>query len=162
MKYCPKCKKVYTDDIIRCEDCKNSAVENVEDKQTPLSLCTCTASQREMLMATLKENGIVSSYDNQTENFGMAMEGYKILVPAGMYKKAYKIAVDLGMINIDEAFAENVEQMDFKGDEETFEEMSPKKRATVRVLSALALIVIFALVIFGVDYVMALIKNLFI
>ena len=112
-------------------------------------------------MTALKENGIICSYDNQTENFGMAMEGYKILVPAGMYQRAYEIAVEMGIIESDDVFISCFEKMEFIKTEETFEEMSSAKRATVRILSALALIVVFALVIFGVDYVMALIKNLF-
>lgn len=162
MKYCPKCKKVYMDNVEICTECKNKQTIVIEEKHTPLLLCNCNASQREMLMSALKENGIVSSYTNQTQNSGMAMEGYDVSVPAGMYKQACKIAVEMGMLNIDDDFCDAVEQLEFEpDDEDAFAEMSPAKRTTVRVLSALAIIVLFALVIFGVDYVMALIKNLF-
>lgn len=162
MKYCPKCKKVYTDNENLCTECKNKQLVLIEDKHTPLLLCNCNASQREMLMATLKENGIVSSYENQSQHSGMAMEGYDVLVPAGMYKQACKIAIEMGIIDLDDNFCQDVEQMEFEPDEtDVYEEMSPAKRTTVRILSALAIIILFALVIFGVDYVMAIIKNLF-
>ena len=39
--------------------------------------------------------------------------------------------------------------------------MSPAKRTTVRIVSALLFIVLVALVIFGVDYIANLIKGLF-
>lgn len=163
MKYCPKCKKIYTQEQNLCAECKNSVLASVKDKQTPLLLCNCNASQREMLMSALKENGIASGYENQSQHSGMAMEGFDVLVPAGMYKSAYNIAVEMGMIEYDEDFYESFEQLQLMANDEaeTFEEMSPAKRTTVRILSAFALIVLFALVILGVDYVLALIKNLF-
>lgn len=163
MKYCPKCKKIYADEKNLCAECKNSPLASVNEKHTPLLLCNCNASQREILMSALKENGIVSGYENQSQHSGMAMEGFDVLVPAGMYKSAYDIAVEMGMIEYNEDFYKSVEQLQFVEDNEAevFEEMSPAKRTTVRFLSAFALIVLFALVIFGVDYIMNLLKNLF-
>jgi len=161
MKYCPKCKKVYMDDVQCCTECKNRQTVLIEDKHTPLVLCNCNASQREMLIATLKDNGVVSSYENQAENSGMAMEGFNVLVPAGMYKKACEIAVQMGMLSIDDDFCDAVEKMAFEADENDYQDMSAAKRTTIKVLSAIGLIILFSLAIFGVDYVMALIKNLF-
>ena len=163
MKYCPKCKKVYADEKTLCTECKNKALVQVKDMQDTLLLCNCNASQREMLMSALRENGIVSSYANQSQHSGMAMEGFDILVSAGMYKSAYDIAVRMGILEYDEDIYKTVENLNLQQEtaEETFEEMSPAKRTTVRFLSAFALIILFALVIFGVDYIMDFLKNLF-
>lgn len=44
--------------------------------------------------------------------------------------------------------------------DEPEEEMSPQKRATVRVLSAIGIIIIACLLIWGVDWLLGLIKGL--
>lgn len=49
----------------------------------------------------------------------------------------------------------------FDMDEPEDGEMSPAKRTTVRILSALAIIIIACLLIWGVDWIMALVKGLF-
>lgn len=165
MKYCPKCKKLYTDKNNHCSECKNKALVVLDEGQTPVLLCNCTASQREILMNMLAENKIPCSYESQSEPNGMAMEGFNIFVPYGSYKEASDIAVQTGSMKADEEIIENIQEFsDYKAEKEVIDdmqEMSPAKRTTVKILSAIGLIILFAAVIFGVDYVMNLIKNLF-
>lgn len=166
MKHCPKCKKLYLDNDTHCKECKNKGLVAVEDKKTSVFLCNCNASQREFVMNALRENNIACSYESQSQPNSMAMEGFNIIVPFGMYKQAVDVAVGIGAMDADEEIIQNIDVCQnekFEKDTvQAFEEMSPAKRTTVRLLSALALIVLFSLVIFGVDYVMAFIKNLFI
>ncbi len=165
MKYCPKCKKLYIDSETHCNDCKKKQLVPVTDSQVSVFLCNCNASQREILINALHENNILCGYESQSEPSGMAIEGFDVIVPYNQYKNACQVAEQFGFMNVDNDIIENIEDFPENDSKETStdeeQKMSPAKRATVRVLSALAIILLFAAVIFGVDYVMALIKNLF-
>lgn len=161
MKRCPKCKKVFTDKESVCKECKNKALIEMTDIHTPVWLCNCNASQREIIVNALKENSIPSSYESQSQPSGMAMEGYDILVPYGAYKDALQVAQQTGFVDIDEELFNNIDDFPDSNEFDDMETMTPAKRTTVRVLSAIAIIILFSVVIIGVDYIMELIKGLF-
>lgn len=161
MKYCPKCKMMVNDGI--CPECKIDT-KIIDDGDATVKLCEVNTATRELLLSVLKEQNVPSFYDNVAENLGMGFEEYAVFVPYKYFETAYDICKEIGVTPICdkynvkfefvEEFAENIEPTEL-------EQMSPAKRTTVRVLSALLLIVVFCLVVWGTDYVMELIKNLF-
>ena len=90
---------------------------------------------------------------------GMDFDEFDILVPYNQYEKAFDTAVGIGAIKLEGAEIINDEVYD-DGIEE-FEQMSSSKRTFVRIVSALLFILVAAGIIFGVDFIMAFIKSLF-
>lgn len=166
MKYCPKCKKLYNDTETNCAcaDCKRKELKTIEDKTTSVYLCSGDVIERDRVQAALSDSGIPSDYvrhmvtGNSQVVTGMDLDGFDILVPYELYEKAYDVAVGIGAIELEGA---KIIEENFDDGVEEFEEMSRSKRTTVRVLSAILLIIVLALVIYGTDYIMTVIKSLF-
>ena len=162
MKYCKKCKRTYSDNAGKCENCGKPLFE-LDDDNTPVYLLSASGFERERIMTALVSNGIpcdsrinkddvpsaeiITGVDNAIED---------ILVPASAYEKAYEICVGIGAVKLDGETTIVEEQRS-----EEFEEMPPKKRTAVKILSAILFIIIVALVIFGTDAITGFIKGLF-
>ncbi len=168
MKYCPKCKRMYNDEENRCarEDCKGKALKPVEDETESVYLCSGDVIERDRVQAALSDSGIPSVYvrhsvtANSQVVTGQDFDGFDILVPYELYEKAYEVAVGIGAIKLDgEKIIEddNTETVE----PHPLEEMSRSKRTTVRVVSAILLIIVVALVIYGTDFITKLIGELF-
>lgn len=167
MKYCTKCKRLYNDEDTVCTECKKGKLETITNESTPVYLCSGDVMERDRVQAALKDSKIPSDYRrnmvtaNSQVITGMDFDYFDILVPFNMYEQAFDVAVGIGAIRLkeEEIIADDQEYDD--GIEE-FEEMSSSKRTTVRIISAILIIIAFAAIIYGVDFIMALIKNLFI
>ena len=167
MKYCPKCKRLYNDEAESCtrRECKSKALKPVEDETTSVYLCSGDVIERDRVQAALSDSGIPSVYvrhsvsANSQVVTGQDFDGFDILVPYELYEKAYDVAVGIGAIKLEGERI--IEDDDEEIEPHPLEEMSRSKRTTVRVLSAILLIVVAALVIYGVDYVMKFITELF-
>lgn len=165
MKYCPKCKKLYNDEATNCscEDCKNKVLREVTDPATSVYLCSGDVIERDRVQAALSDSGIPSNFQRHmvTANSqlitGMDFDGFDILVPYELYEKAYDVAVGIGAIKLE---GEEIIEDETEIEPFPMEEMSPAKRTWVRIISAILLIIIFAGVIYGVDFIMEVIKNL--
>ncbi|MGN0488900.1 MAG: hypothetical protein ACI4HO_06530 [Ruminococcus sp.] len=166
MKYCTKCRRLYNDEDTECKECKKGKLETITDESTPVYLCSGDVMERDRVQAALKDSKIPSDYKrnmvsaNSQVVTGMDFDGFDILVPFDMYEQAFDVAVGIGAIKLNEE-----EMLAYKLDKndgiEEFEEMSSSKRTTVRIISAILIIIAFAAIIYGVDFIMALIKNLF-
>ena len=166
MKYCPKCKRLYNDEDLNCscKECKGKALEAIVDETTSVYLCRGDLIERDRVQAALSDSGIPSVYTrhmvsaNSQIVTGSDFDSFDILVPYELYEKAYDVAVGIGAIKL-----EGTEIVEDEGENpaEEFESMSRAKRTTVRVLSAILFIIVVALVIYGTDYITALIKSLF-
>lgn len=168
MKYCPKCKRMYNDEETACshEECKSKALKTVEDESESVYLCTGDVIERDRVQAALEDSGIPSVYvrhgvtANSQVVTGQDFDGFDILVPYELYQKAYDVAVGIGAIKLE---GEEIIEDDNSEPIEPhpLEEMSRSKRTTVRVVSAILFVIVVALVIFGVDFVMKWITELF-
>lgn len=164
MKYCPKCKKLYNDEDVYCDcvECKRRTLETIEDETTSVYLCSGDVIERDRVQAALSDSDIPSVYTrhmvsaNSQLVTGMDLDTFDILVPYELYEKAFDIAVGIGAIKL-----EGEEILDDGEYEEPIEEMSRAKRTTVRVVTAILFFIVLALVIFGTDYITAIIKNFF-
>ena len=170
MKYCKKCNRMYNDNEEKCTLCKKPLYD-IEDSNTPVYLLSASGFELQRVMSALEDGGIpCDNFRNKNSASADAVTGfdtsdYYIAVPYSAYEKAYDICVGIGAIKDDEAeiIDEDIQYSDenIKSVDEQFEEMSGAKRTTVRVVSAILLLIIFAGAIFATDYIMQLIKGLF-
>ncbi len=174
MKYCGECKKLYLGDDTVCIDC-NKKYKEIIDINEPVMLCVVGSVERSLVCGALKDaeipfvekqygkagvaNEVVTGYDAKLLNIA-------VLVPYSAIPKAYELITNVGVdARFDEAVLEkaksDVEQYKLSLNDNKEANMSSKKRTTVKVLSAIAFLILVAVVVLGIDYVMELIKKLF-
>ena len=161
MKICPKCKKIYDESEVTCSDCRKK-LKNIENKNTPVGVCKVSGVDRMRVHAALEDAGIPSG----EQRVKSKVSAEAITVPYQVYDKALDICIGIGVVDddtIDEKTKEDIESKkeQYDKDIEEFEEMTPKKRTLVRIVSALLLILIFCLFIWGADWLIDFIKTLF-
>ncbi len=168
MKYCKKCKRMYNDSEQTCSVCKKKSLEEIKDKNTPVFLMSAGGFEKQRIIAALEDNGIpCDSIRHRQSTSVSAVLGddaldADILVPYSAYEKAHDICIGIGAMNEgEESIVIDEDLSEIKSEQtEEFEEMSPAKRTTVKIVSALLLILLFAAVIYGVDFLTGLIKGL--
>lgn len=174
MKFCNECKKLHDGADTMCPVCKKKYIE-VSDINEPVQLCVVGGVERSAICGALRDaeipfveqqygkmgvaNEIVTGYDAKLLNVA-------ILVPYSAIPKAYEIAMSLELC--DESFESiakkalaDIEKYKESKASNADSQMSNAKRTTIKVLSAIAFFILVALVVFGTDYVIELIKNLF-
>ena len=172
MKFCKDCKKLYDGADTICTDC-NKKYSDIADINEPVQLCVVGGVERNLVTGALRDaqipfvekqygqmgvaNEIVTGYDAKLLNIS-------IEVPYSAVPKAYDAIKGVGIDNdaieclLDKINADIDKYKQTMQSDDT--EMSVAKRTTVKVLSAIAFIILAALVIFGTDYLMELLKNL--
>ena len=169
MKYCKKCKHIYEDNQEICTECKKpQPLYEIEETNTPVYLMSASGFEIQRVQSALEDGGIPSDNVARKNNIsadavtGSDFNDRDILVPYSAYEKAYEICVGIGAIK-PEGEEIKVEQADIDavadGEEEV--QMSPAKRTTVKIISAILLILIFCGIIWGTDYIAEFIKGLF-
>ena len=160
MKYCKKCKHIHDDKFDICTECrKPQPLYSIEDENTPVFLISASGFEIERIRSALESGGIPSDCAARKNNIsadavtGADLNDKDILVPFSAYEQAYDICVGIGAIKpegeeitVDESDVERVAS----GEEVV--EMSPAKRTTVKIVSALMIIILFCLVIWGTDF----------
>ena len=171
MKYCKVCKRMYSDSEECCTKCKKHyLLDNIKDQNTPVYLTTATGFELDRIRAALEDGGIPSTSQAQAKALsadavtGNDKTDRDILVPYAALEEARDICIGIGAINpdgeevkIDEQDVEDA--VDSDADE--YEAMSPAKRTTVKIISAILLIIFACLLIWGTDAVTGWIKGLF-
>lgn len=174
MKFCSACKKLHDGADTICTDC-NKKYKDIVDINEPVMLCVVGGTERSMICGALTDanipfvemqygkqsvgNEFVTGYDAKLSNIA-------ILVPYSAIPKAYDIAVSLDIVNEDDTMLAIVEKAkldieQYKAQNKDVDTtMSSAKRTTIKVLSALAFVVLVALVVLGTDYIMELLKTL--
>ncbi|MGN1051059.1 MAG: hypothetical protein ACI4QE_02030 [Acutalibacteraceae bacterium] len=176
MKYCKKCKNIFENEDF-CPICKKHTVE-ITDKNTPVFLCSASGIDRERIACALSEKNIPSAEMRRKKSLsaeaitGGDLSEVDILVPFQALPKAQAVCIGIGALEKDNAkiiSEENAEKMGLtpeeekmQSDVEEFGEMSKSKRTFVRIVSAFLLILIMCGVIFGTDFIMNMVKSLFI
>lgn len=161
---------MYNDNEEKCTCCKKPLYEIVDDN-TPVYLLSASGFELQRVMSALEDGGVpCDNFRNKNSVSADAITGfdtsdYYIAVPYSAYEKAYDICIGIGAIKDDEAEIIDEEvpysDSDIKTVDEQFEEMSGKKRTTVRVVSALLLLMIIAGVVLGTDYLTRFLMNIF-
>lgn len=162
MKICTNCKKLFSDESSECSYCKSS-LENVTSPDTEIVLLSASGFEKERVEAALAEQGIPYSLaytGRQPEKMSVSAETADIIVPFSHYAKAVNLCIGIGALDANCTEAQFAEQTNSVS-EEIEENMSAAKRTTVKVVSAIAFLLLVALVVFGTDFIMNLIKGLF-
>lgn len=169
MKYCKKCRHIHDDNQEICTECKKpQPLYEIEEISTPVFLMSASGFEIQRVQSALEDSGIPSDSVARKNNIsadavtGNDINDKDILVPYCAYEKAYDICVGIGAIK-PEGEEIKIDQSDVdetaEGEEEVL--MSPAKRTTVKIVSAILLIIIFCAVIWGTDYITSFIKGLF-
>ncbi len=175
MKYCTKCYTLFQRGVM-CDTCSSLLQKEVKEND-PVFLITANGFERDRIVATLSDSNIpciekpLKKEHTMAGLSGVTDANVKILVPFGAFEKSQEILIGMGAIKADAKIVdENADDNSFEimhedkkteKEVEQFEEMSDKKRLTVRIISAILFIALAALAIFGVDYIALLIQNLF-
>ncbi|MBQ9674168.1 MAG: hypothetical protein IJV39_06035 [Ruminococcus sp.] len=173
MLYCTKCRTIYNDKDTVCNNC-HKKLREITDKNTPVAVCHSSGVDKERIRAALESAGIPSGSVAAPKSFacepltgGDTTTDVMITVPYQAYSKAYDICVGIGAIQPDTEVDNSditddifEKQSQFDKDAEEFQEMSPAKRTTVRILSAILLIIFFSGVIWGFDFLLNTLKGL--
>ena len=173
MKYCKACKRLHSDSEIRCTDC-GKKLREITDINEPVRLTIVGGTERAMMTGMLKDaeipfieqneipqgvaNELVTGYDVKLNNINL-------LVPYSAIPKASELLGSVETLNNpNEKFLEDIEADIEKFKNNSFKEekpMSPAMRTTVKVISMILLLALIALVVFGTDKVIEIIKGLF-
>lgn len=155
--------------MCKCGEKKKKTLEHIN---TPVFLISTGRFEREIICASLKDAGIPYQEKNSEKNLGdelitghdLTMSGYDILVPFSALPKACEA---LNSANIDVPFDDETLELvkkeinKMKKELKSAEEMSPAKRATVKIISAIVFLLLVAGVVFGSDALIQWIKSLF-
>ena len=170
MKYCSKCKRLHNDEETVCKNCK-AQLKTITDENTPVYLLTASGFELQRVKAALEDSTvpcdatIKKCMENKCSKSIKAYTAYDVYVPYSAYEKAFDTCVGIGAIKLEgeEILDEDVEYTENDGEtlDEQFEKMTGAKRTTVRIVSALLLLLIVAGVVFGTDAIMNFIKEFF-
>ena len=173
MKYCKACKKLHSDDQTRCSEC-GKKLSSITDINEPVRLAVVGGTECAMVTGMLKDaeipfieqnslpqgvaNELVTGYDVKLNNINL-------LVPYSAIPKASELLNTVETLkNPNEAYMDDIKKDIEKYKNNSFEEekkMSPAMRTTVKVISMILLLALIALVVFGTDKVIEIIKGLF-
>lgn len=160
MKYCSKCKKLFSNQDNTCL-CGNKLTDKLKN-DTPVLLITSTNTEKDRISAILDDEKlpysiqIKSDKTNVTSVPGFDTASYNFYVPYGFYKKSLELAAAVSSVQLPDYY----DKLPVAEDQE-WTEMSPAKRNIVRVLSAIAFAAGVWLAVTGVDVIAAFIKNIF-
>ena len=173
MKFCKSCKGVFHASDEFCPACRKK-LRDITDLNEPVRLCVIGGTERTMLCGLLGDaeipfieqndmpqgvaNEIVTGYDVKLNNIA-------VLVPFQALPKAIELLGTIETVEnklepmLDEITAHIAALKESSGEKENA--MSPAVRTTVKVISAIAFLILVALVVLGTDKITELIKGLF-
>ena len=173
MEYCKSCKALCFGDELPFDGCRHKLLE-IKDINEPVRLCIVGGTERAMLRGMLKDadipfeevsvsprgvsNDIVTGYDVKLSNVN-------VLVPYSALLKASELLGTIETLqNVNEPLLAKVEEDIGKYKAGTFSgdrQLSPAMRTTVKVVTAILFFILVAIVVFGTDKIIELIKGLF-
>lgn len=173
MRYCKTCKALYSKTDTMCFACKKKLID-ITDINEPVRLCVVGGTERAMLCGLLSDagipyletnvqpqgvpNDIISGYDVKLSNIA-------VLVPFSAVPKASELLSSIESVTneaepfLDEIIAD-IDHLKAKA-EEPDEPMSSATKTTIRVITAILFFILVAVVVFGTDKLIELIKGLF-
>lgn len=156
MLYCKKCRGVCDESLLKCPNCKNTKLREVNDDDMVL-LHRADMYTAQRLSDMFEEHGV----EYELGDFGKGRVSYLYdseVMPTDktVYVKYRDLPTARGL---SANLKEEIERENAPAEE--FEEMSPKKRMLVQALSAIAFIAIVIVVVFCADAVANWLKGLF-
>lgn len=175
MRYCKECKFITDDELRVCPYCKNLMTKEMPSEETPVAVIRAYGIEKERIVTALKDNKIPCTAKPVRKQLssevisGVNSASEDLFVPYGCYEKARDLLIGIGAIQSDDAVIVNSadnnqaseEKADNKKFDNDFEEMDPKKRLLVRIISVILFIVLVGGVVALTDYSIEMIKNFF-
>ena len=164
MKYCTKCKKLYNDNNTEsCSVCGKALISD-PSHYSPVKVVTANGFELERIKAALTDAEIPFSVQECADDTGLQIlnsappENCTVFVPLAYYSQTTELLIGIGAINEAEELSEEDEQHFAEERRKTEEEMSPRKRFWVKLLSIILFIGLLAGVIFLADLIGRLIN----
>lgn len=170
--YCKCCHRIFEDEQM-CPYCKQQVLSKGIGVSDPVTVVSAAGIEKDRITAVLDDLHI--PYATRAEKrevsapvlTGIDSARYRIEIPYSYYGKTMDAlagikAVDISDPDLVSYDIDDKESAELHSDEyEEYDEMSPRKRMIVRVISVILFILAFALVINGTDFITGLIKGLF-
>ncbi len=163
MKYCKKCGRLEQDSAEKCSCCKNSVLtEGEPEKDFPIVLIRTAGFERQRICSSLNSENVPYSERIARKQLsadavtGTSYADYDILIPYAFYRKATDVLIGINALKDDE----DVFDVEDKSEDLEDDYYSTKNRL-IRIVSVILLLAIVTGVVLGVDFLMALIKGLF-
>ncbi len=159
MRYCTKCKKIYTSD--ESESCTVCGRELISDPShySPVNIVTANGFELERIKAALTEAEIPFSVKECPDDTGLQIlnsappENCTVSVPLGYYSQTVELLIGIGALKEAEELSDEDAQLVAEERQKTEEEMSPRKRFWVKLLSIILFIGLIAGVILLADII---------
>ena len=165
MKYCTKCFEIVND--TKACSCGADSLKDCT-KDTSVKVTNVKGSLRAIAEPAFKEKGIPFQFYNPEKDIYTqynakvnAETDFSLLVPFEFYDEAFELCVTLGL-----AEPENKVQVDASTQsksensyDQRFEEATGAKHKFFRILWIVIFIVVACLLIWGIDFIAALVKN---
>lgn len=169
MKYCSKCKKLYfTADGERCVRCGRRLIDE-PSHYSPVELVTANGFELERIKAALTDGEVAFSVQEIKKDTGIQIlnsappENCAVFVPVSDYQKAVEVLAGIGALDendIEEIGDDDRQKLEKAENDSKSEEMSPRKRFWVRLLSFIGFLLLIAAVVYFTDFLASLLKPL--
>lgn len=173
MKFCKSCKALYSAGEDYCPECRKKLYD-ITDINEPVRLCVIGGTERAMLCGMLDDakipfvesnyrqqgvaNEVVTGYDVKLNNISVVVP-FQALPEASELLNAIE-TVENRIEPMMEEIRAHILRLKSSSDGEE-KKMSPAARTTIKVLSAIAFLILVAVVVLGTDKITELIKGLF-
>ena len=174
MYYCKICKELCFGTELPYDGCKHKLAE-LKDVNEPVRLCVIGGTERAMLSGMLKDAEIPFVEQN-TQPMGLANEmvtGYDVklsninmLVPFSALPEASELLSSIETVenkiepHMEEIKAE-ISRLSDQGAEQEEKKMSPALRTTIKIITALAFLILIGVAVIGTDKITEWIRSLF-
>ncbi len=164
MKYCTKCKKIFTDD--KKENCPVCSREMISDPShhSPVNIVTANGFELERIKAALTNADIPFSVQEEKDDAGLQilnsapLENNCVFVPLSFYTQSRDLLIGIGALTEAEEISDDDEMTLLEQREKEFEVMSPQKRFWVKLFSIIGFILIIAATVLVADFIGRLIN----
>ena len=173
MKYCKKCSLLIKDDLNSCTSCGKALESSISDK-SPVVVVTASGFEKERICTVLTDNDIPYSVrvapkkgipTEMNAVTGNSKTAHQIVVPYEFYNKAMEQLVGINAVQFSDeelqSLTEALEREESSNKASNINDYFSVKNRIIRIASACAFFALVALVVFGVDAVIAIIKAYF-
>lgn len=174
MKYCKKCNLLIKDDLNSCTNCGKALDNSLPSDKSPVVVVTASGFEKERICTMLTDKDIPYSVrvapkkgipTEMNAVIGNSKATHQIVVPYEFYNKAMEQLVGINAVQLNDeelqALTEALENEESSNKVSNIDDYFSVKNRVVRIVSAFAFFALVALVIFGVDAVMAIIRAFF-
>ena len=167
MKYCTKCKKLYfSSDAEACTKCGRDLISD-PNHHSPVDIVTANGFELERIKSALTEAEIPFTVQECENDTGIQIlnsappENCRVFIPLGFYTQASELLMGIGALKETEELSREDEERLLEERMKNEEEMSPKQRFWVKLLSLIIFIALLAGVILLADLIGRLINPAF-